>query len=58
MRAQIQGRGFDHLRANADWIVAASANGATVWANDLTEVRRIAQGGRVALLTGQEQIDV
>src|SRR6266542_4840128 len=42
LRAQIQGRGFEHLRANAEWIVAASASGARVWANDLTEVRRIA----------------
>ena len=47
LRAQIQGHGFEHLRANADWIVAASANGARVWANDLTEVRRIAFANRV-----------
>jgi len=42
LRAQLPGHGFAHLRANENWIVAASANGATVWANDLTEVERIA----------------
>ena len=42
LRAQLPGHGFTHLRANEKWIVAASANGATVWANDLTQAKTIA----------------
>lgn len=47
LRAQFPARGYEHLRASGPWIVAASANGATVWTNDFTEVRRIAFTNRV-----------
>jgi hypothetical protein len=50
LRAQIPGHGFAHLRANENWIVAASANGATAWANDLTEVRRMTFASAVSAI--------
>lgn len=50
LKAQLPGHGFTHLRADANWIVASSANGATVWMNDLTEARRLAFASSVSAI--------